>query len=119
MKTGAIEKHYICNNCGYSPTNRSTWCDMGCGSDYNEMIEVPPVFVRKQAVLTALTAEVERLRGLVGELASVIALKHVGRNHVCIFCYTIYSEAYAEYRTTCKNPECPTVRARAELEEKP
>jgi len=34
------KKFYICNNCGFSLTNRSTWCDMGCGSDYNEMIEV-------------------------------------------------------------------------------
>lgn len=34
------EKHYSCKTCGYSPENRSTWCALGCGSDYNEMIEV-------------------------------------------------------------------------------
>ena len=31
---------YVCSNCRVSLTNRSDWCDLGCGSDYNEMIEV-------------------------------------------------------------------------------
>ena len=33
-------KHYFCRGCGYSPTNRRDWCDKGCGSDFNEMIEL-------------------------------------------------------------------------------
>ena len=31
---------YACSNCGVSITNRNTWCDLGCGSDYNEMIDI-------------------------------------------------------------------------------
>ena len=34
------KRYYACRVCGFSPTNRSTWCDKGCGSDYNEMIEL-------------------------------------------------------------------------------
>ena len=34
------KKIYMCNICGVSLTNRSTWCDLGCGSDYNKMIEI-------------------------------------------------------------------------------
>ena len=34
------KEYYKCSICGFSETNRSTWCDLGCGSDYNEMIEV-------------------------------------------------------------------------------
>jgi hypothetical protein len=37
-KGGIVSKHYICNNCGYSESNRSDWCALGCGRDYNEMI---------------------------------------------------------------------------------
>ena len=40
-------KHYICSHCGYSPFSRSTWCDLGCGSDWNQMIEVSPQEARK------------------------------------------------------------------------
>jgi hypothetical protein len=32
---------YACRACGISLTNRKTWCDLGCGSDYNEMFKVP------------------------------------------------------------------------------
>jgi len=35
-----MKKHYRCSICGYSEHNRSDWCDLGCGRDYNEMIEV-------------------------------------------------------------------------------
>ena len=35
-----MDKIYACSNCGVSLTNRNDWCDLGCGSDYNEMIEV-------------------------------------------------------------------------------
>ena len=35
-------RFYVCKTCGYSPDNRATWCALGCGSDYNEMIPVPP-----------------------------------------------------------------------------
>ena len=35
-----MDKIYACSNCGVSLTNRSDWCNLGCGSDYNEMIEV-------------------------------------------------------------------------------
>ena len=35
-----MKKIYACSNCGVSLTNRNDWCDLGCGSDYNEMIEV-------------------------------------------------------------------------------
>jgi hypothetical protein len=35
-----MNKIYACSNCGVSETNRSDWCDLGCGSDYNEMIDV-------------------------------------------------------------------------------
>lgn len=31
---------YACKVCGVSFTNRATWCDLGCGRDYNEMFEV-------------------------------------------------------------------------------
>ena len=34
------EEIYACSNCGVGETNRATWCDLGCGSDYNEMIDV-------------------------------------------------------------------------------
>jgi hypothetical protein len=33
--------YYSCKVCGFSPTNRATWCDLGCGRDYNEMRRVP------------------------------------------------------------------------------
>jgi hypothetical protein len=33
-------KYYMCSNCGFSPRNRSNWCDLGCGQDYNKMIEI-------------------------------------------------------------------------------
>lgn len=32
--------HYVCSICGYDPGNRPTWCNKGCGSDYNRMHEV-------------------------------------------------------------------------------
>ena len=35
-----MNKIYACSNCGVSETNRADWCDLGCGSDYNEMIDV-------------------------------------------------------------------------------
>ncbi|MEK7180275.1 MAG: hypothetical protein AAB706_02265 [Patescibacteria group bacterium] len=35
-----MDKIYACSNCGVSLINRNDWCDLGCGSDYNEMIEV-------------------------------------------------------------------------------
>ena len=31
---------YACSNCGVSLNNRNDWCDLGCGSDYNEMIDI-------------------------------------------------------------------------------
>lgn len=34
------KKIYMCGNCGVSLTNRADWCDLGCGRDYSEMIEV-------------------------------------------------------------------------------
>ena len=52
------KKYYLCTNCGFSPTNRATWCDLGCGSDYNEMVEIRrlPEFLAKHA--TAIRKEV-------------------------------------------------------------
>lgn len=38
-----IKKYYKCKWCGYSPNNRADWCDLGCGSDYNEMIVCSPL----------------------------------------------------------------------------
>uniref|UniRef100_A0A6H1Z633 Uncharacterized protein n=1 Tax=viral metagenome TaxID=1070528 RepID=A0A6H1Z633_9ZZZZ len=35
-----MNKIYACSNCGVCLTNRNDWCDIGCGRDYNEMIEV-------------------------------------------------------------------------------
>ena len=37
---GDSEEAHICNADGYCPTNRSGWCDLGCGSDYNQMYHV-------------------------------------------------------------------------------
>ena len=34
------EKAYACSVCGFSPKNHANWCNLGCGSDYNEMIEL-------------------------------------------------------------------------------
>lgn len=31
---------YLCTNCGISKYNRFDWCDLGCGSDYNEMVRI-------------------------------------------------------------------------------
>ncbi len=48
-KTGDIQekirerKYYSCKNCGFSMDNRGTWCAKGCGSDYNEMVDVTGV----------------------------------------------------------------------------
>ena len=35
-----FNRKYACKVCGYCPTNNATWCDLGCGSDYNEMIDI-------------------------------------------------------------------------------
>lgn len=35
-----MEKFYKCTICGLKETNRKDWCDMGCGSDYNDMVEL-------------------------------------------------------------------------------
>ena len=35
-----MDKIYACSNCGVCSTNRNSWCDLGCGSDYNEMIDI-------------------------------------------------------------------------------
>lgn len=32
---------FVCSYCGYHPGNRASWCDLGCGRDYNEMFAVP------------------------------------------------------------------------------
>lgn len=40
-------KQYSCNHCGYSPRNRRDWCDLGCGRDYNEMIEIKQLIKQK------------------------------------------------------------------------
>ena len=45
------KKYYICSNCGYSPSNRSNWCAKGCGSDYNQMIEVTGVDAGRMEVV--------------------------------------------------------------------
>jgi hypothetical protein len=29
-----------CSHCGVSERNRAAWCDLGCGSDYNQMTRV-------------------------------------------------------------------------------
>jgi hypothetical protein len=34
------KKIYLCKTCGVSLNNRADWCDLGCGNDYNEMVEV-------------------------------------------------------------------------------
>lgn len=31
---------WSCNACGYHPNSIATWCDAGCGSDYNRMTKV-------------------------------------------------------------------------------
>jgi hypothetical protein len=31
---------WSCRICGPSPTSSATWCDRGCGSDYNQMTQV-------------------------------------------------------------------------------
>lgn len=41
MKKIKIMSLWKCNNCGICFQNRRDWCDLGCGSDYNEMIEIP------------------------------------------------------------------------------
>jgi len=35
-----IKKLYACSHCGLSVNNRGDWCNLGCGDDYNQMIEV-------------------------------------------------------------------------------
>jgi len=52
---------YICNNCGYSPNNRSTWCDLGCGNDYNEMIAIPDNIAKKIERANAIEKALIRL----------------------------------------------------------
>jgi len=42
-----MDKHYACKVCGYHPQNRLWWCNLGCGEDYNEMIELPESVVRQ------------------------------------------------------------------------
>jgi len=43
------QKYYSCKVCGFSPNNRRTWCDKGCGSDYNEMRDVTDVVIATRA----------------------------------------------------------------------
>lgn len=40
MDKAESRKFYCCNHCGFSVTNRADWCDMGCGRDYNAMIDI-------------------------------------------------------------------------------
>ena len=51
MKEEKEKKYYLCSNCGFSPDNGTTWCALGCGSDYNEMVEIRrlPEFLAKHA----------------------------------------------------------------------
>lgn len=51
MESEKAKKHYTCSICGYSPQNTATWCALGCGSDYKEMIEVP-IILKKAEILT-------------------------------------------------------------------
>lgn len=37
----AEHNSYFCSACGYDYYNRYNWCNLGCGSDYNNMIAVP------------------------------------------------------------------------------
>src|SRR5690606_21209040 len=60
------ERKYMCKFCGFCPTNRSTWCDKGCGSDYNEMIDVTDVY--NQALLETEQRAYERCLKLINEI---------------------------------------------------
>lgn len=40
VEAGVLTIEYACNICGTHEGNRSTWCNAGCGSDYNRMIPV-------------------------------------------------------------------------------
>lgn len=35
-----MERYFRCSICGFSYKNRGNWCALGCGRDYNEMIEI-------------------------------------------------------------------------------
>lgn len=35
-----VVQGHVCSICGYSPSNRANWCDLGCGRDYQRMIRV-------------------------------------------------------------------------------
>lgn len=37
---------WLCSHDGYLPSNRANWCDLGCGSDYNQMVPLTAVVVR-------------------------------------------------------------------------
>ena len=43
------KQYYLCTNCGFSEHNRADWCAIGCGNDYNKMIEIKylPEFINK------------------------------------------------------------------------
>jgi hypothetical protein len=47
MKNETPDSSWFCTHDGYSPANRGWWCDLGCGRDYNRMIEVPKRLVDK------------------------------------------------------------------------
>ena len=49
------QKHFVCTNCGYAPTNTALYCDMGCGRDYHRMINVSET-INKLLALAAYSA---------------------------------------------------------------
>ena len=48
-----------CRVCGVSRTNRRNWCDLGCGSDYNEMTPVEYVPAQERDKLAERLREAE------------------------------------------------------------
>jgi len=44
------QTYFMCNICGFSPDNRKDWCDLGCGSDYNEIYDLADMDKKIKAV---------------------------------------------------------------------
>lgn len=40
MNDVSLIKLYRCSNCGVSKYNRFDWCDLGCGNNFQSMMEV-------------------------------------------------------------------------------
>ena len=80
MNDVSVIKLYGCSNCGVSKDNRFDWCDLGCGNDFQSMMEVEyaPVMEYRKKVANQIMMTMVFPSNEMGEELSRLGIKAEG-----------------------------------------